>query len=35
MTLSWCWIVFDNSFDLLLVGLTISLEKVVGIGLRW
>lgn len=31
---SWRWIVFHNGFDLLLVGLAISLEKVVGIGLR-
>lgn len=32
---SWCWIVFHNRFDLLLVSLAISFEEVVGIGLRW
>ena len=31
----WCWIVFHNGFHFLLVSLTISLEKVVRIGLRW
>lgn len=29
------WIVFHNGFDLLFVSLAISLEEVVGIGLRW
>ena len=31
----WCWIVFHNGFHFLLVSLTISLEEVVCIGLRW
>lgn len=35
LSLSWCRIVFDNGFDLLLVRLAISLEEIVGIGLRW
>lgn len=30
-----CWIVFHYGFYLLLVSLAISLEEVVGIGLRW
>lgn len=29
------WIVFHNGFDLLFVSLAISLEEIVGIGLRW
>ena len=33
--LSRCWIVPHDSLDFLLVSLTISLEEVVGIGLRW
>ena len=31
----WCWIVFHNGFHFLLISLTISLEEVVCIGLRW
>ena len=35
MAFSWCWIVFHNGFDLLLISLAISLEEVVGICLGW
>ena len=31
----WCWVIFHDGFDLLLVSLAISLEEVVCICLRW